>query len=116
MSMTSAYLNAIRDHGQSLITHVGLVDDAGVAIAGLARQPVAWTDDGNGVSRLAADEVFPDIPAGESVGGWRGYSALTVGTDYGGDDFTPVTFGSDAGVERTFTLLASLTTINHTAS
>lgn len=114
MSMTNSYLAALRDHGQSLITHVGLVDDVGTPLA-IDRQPVTWVDEGTAVSRLGGDEAFTDLPGGTVVGGWRGYSALTGGTDYGGDDFTPVTFGSDAGVTRTFTLLAAQTSIDHTA-
>jgi hypothetical protein len=33
MPMNSAYLDALRDHGQSLITHIGLVNAGGGAVA-----------------------------------------------------------------------------------
>lgn len=110
MPMNTAYRNALRDHGQSLITHVGLVDGGGVAVAGVARQPVTWTDSADGVSRPSADHDFT-VASGDIVGGWRGYSALTAGIDYGGDDFTPVTFSNPG----TFKLRADLTAINHNA-
>jgi len=31
-NMEEAYLNAIADHGASLITHIGLVDEAGTEL------------------------------------------------------------------------------------
>ena len=110
--MNATYLNAIRDHGQSLITHVGLVDDVGTEITGgspaYARQAVTWTDDGDGVSRPSGNLVF-DIPAGASVAEWRGYSASTAGTDYGGASLTQ----EDYTGQGTYTLLAASTTITH---
>jgi hypothetical protein len=113
MAMTTAYLDAIRDHGQTLITHIGLVNSAGVELssAGYARQAVTWTDDAGSVSRPTADLVF-DTEAGDEVAGWRGYSASTAGTNYGGADFTAVTFANPG----TFTLLAASTSIDHNAS
>lgn len=42
--METVYLNAIGDHGGSLITHIGLVDDTGTELTGgspaYARQAV----------------------------------------------------------------------------
>lgn len=113
MAMSAAYLDAIRDHGQSLITHIGLVDDTGteLASASYARQAVTWTDEAGSISRPSGDLVF-DTTAGDVVAGWRGYSASTAGTDYGGADLTQVTFGNDG----TYTLLAASTSIDHNAS
>lgn len=112
--MNAAYYNAIRDHGQSLITHLGLVDDGGTELSGgspaYARQPVTWTDDGDGVSRPDADETF-DIPAGVTVAGWRGYSALTGGIDYGGAALTQEAFAA----QGQYQLLAASTSITHQA-
>jgi hypothetical protein len=110
MAMNAAYLNAIRDHGQSLITHIGLVDDTGTELSGggYARQAVTWTDSADGVSRPSANLVFT-TEAGDVVAGWRGFSASTSGTDYGGADLTEVTY-SNAG---TYTLLAASTSITH---
>lgn len=109
--MLAAYLNAIRDHGQSLITHIGLVDETGAEISGgspaYARLPVTWTDDGDGVMRPSADLVF-DVPA-VTVGGWRGYSALTAGTDYGGEVVTNEVFAA----QGQYNLVAAQTAVTH---
>jgi hypothetical protein len=109
MPMNASYLNAIRDHGQSLITHIGLVDDLGAAVA--TREAVTWTDPEDGLSRPSADIVFA-VTAGTTVAGWRGYSAVSAGTEYGGADFTAVSFSNDG----TFTLLAASTSIDHNAA
>ena len=112
--MNVAYYNALRTHGQSLITHIGLVNEAGTEISGgspaYARQAVTWAADGDGVMRPNANLTF-DIPAGVTVGGWRGYSALTVGTDYGGAALTNQLF-ADQGE---YTLVASATGVTHQA-
>lgn len=110
MAMTAAYRNAIRDHGQSLITHIGLVDASGVELTGggYARQAVTWVDDGDGVSRPSADRVFT-TEAGDVVAGWRGYSASTGGTNYGGEAVTQRTYSNPG----TYTLAAAQTSIAH---
>ena len=118
--MNAAYLNAIRDAGQALITHIGLTDAAGTELSGggYARQAVTWTDDSTGVSRPSANLVF-DVEAGDEVGQWRGYSASTAGTDYGGELLedpnnpgNPFSFSNPG----TFTLLAASTSISHATS
>ncbi|MFF3671680.1 phage tail fiber protein [Microtetraspora malaysiensis] len=111
--MTTAYLDAIAGAGRTAVTHIGLVNASGVEITGgsYARKAVTWTASANGVIRPTADLVF-DIPSGGVVAGWRGYSALTGGTNYGGADLTSQSFAS-AG---TYTLLAAGTAINHVAS
>lgn len=113
MPMNVAYLNAVRDHGQSLITHIGLVDGSGVELAGggYARLAVTWVDSADGVSRPSADLTFT-TEAADVVAGWRGFSAVSAGVDYGGGALTSVTF-NNAG---TYKLLAASTSINHTAS
>ena len=113
MAMNSTYLDAIADHGATLITHIGLVNEVGAEITGgtYARQPVTWTGSGDGNNQLSTDETF-NIPAGVTVGGWRGFSALTAGTNYGGADLTQESF-ANAG---TYTLLAASTAIDHNAS
>ncbi|MFF4779401.1 hypothetical protein ACFY05_41960 [Microtetraspora fusca] len=111
--MTTAYLDAIAGAGRTSITHIGLVNASGVEITGgsYARKAAGWTASASGVIRPSADLVF-DIPAGATVAGWRGYSAITAGTNYGGADLTAQNFAS-AG---TYTLLAASTSINHTAA
>lgn len=110
MAMLAAFFNALRDEGQTLITHIGLVDDSGDELTGgspaYARQAVTWTDDGDGVMRPNANLTF-NVPSGTTVGGWRGYSASTSGTNYGGEDLTQETFAN----QGTYTLLAASTSI-----
>lgn len=112
MPMSDPYLDAMRDAGQALITHVGLVDASGVELSGggYARQPVAWTDEASSISRLAGDEVFT-TEAGDVVAGWRGFSALNGGVNYGGAALPQKTYSNPG----TYTLLASLTYIDHNA-
>ena len=80
------YRNTIADYGAGLVTHIGLVDGTGTEISGgtYARQAVTWTSASSGTVRPNADLTF-DVPAGTTVGGWRGFSALTAGTNYGGE-------------------------------
>lgn len=114
MAMTATYLDAVANHGGGLITHIGLVNESGTEISGgsYARKPVTWTAaSGDGLIRPNANLVF-DIPAGVTVGGWRGYSALSGGTNYGGQDLTQEAF-ANAG---TYTLLAASTGIDHNAA
>jgi len=68
---------------------------------------VTWVAAAAGGIRPNADLGF-DVPARIGAG-WRGYSALTGGTNYGGEDLTQETFAS-AGQYR---LLAASTGINH---
>lgn len=105
MPASTALLTALATHIDTLVTHVGLVNAGGVELAGggYARQPVDWVLDGT-TARPSVDESF-SIEAGDTVGGWRGYSALAAGTDYGGDDLPNETYAG-AG---TYTLLAAST-------
>jgi hypothetical protein len=113
--VNAAYLNAIRDHGQSIITHIGLVDDTGTELTGgspaYARKAVTWDDDGDGVSRPTADLAF-DIPPGGIVAEWRGYSASSGGVDFGGEAVAQEEY-TGQGV---YNLLAASTSITHSAA
>ena len=79
--MEAVYRNAIADHGATLISHIALVDETGTEITGgspaYARQPVTWTIASDGTIRPDADLTF-DIPAGVTVGCWRGYDAILL--------------------------------------
>ena len=116
MAMNQTYLNAIADAGAALITHVGLVNGSGVEISGgtpaYARQAVTWTSASGGMVRPNANKTF-DIPAGATVAGWRGYSAVTGGTDYEG---AALTSEGPYGAQGTYTLLAASTGIDHNAA
>ncbi|HHV41480.1 MAG TPA: hypothetical protein GXX72_01340 [Clostridiaceae bacterium] len=110
MAMSENYRNAIANHGGSLIKYIGLVNASGVEISGggYARKAVTWTAASGGTIRPNADLVF-DVPAGATVAGWRGFSAATTGTNYGGEDLTAETF---AGAGQ-YKLLAANTGILH---
>lgn len=116
MSMSEGYRNAIADAGAALITHIGLVDDEGNELSGgaYARLPVYWSAASGGVIRPYADVGLStnlefDVPASTTVGGWRGFSALEEGTNYGGADLTQEAY---AGAGK-YELLAASTGINH---
>lgn len=93
MAMNNAYLNAIANHGATLVKFIGLVDGSGVELSGgdYKRLAVTWTSAVDGTIRPTVDLTF-EVPPASSVGGWRGYSALTAGTEYGGEDLTLETF------------------------
>lgn len=105
--MNSTFHNALATHGASLITHIGLVNSAGTEISGgsYSRQPVTWASTG-ALRRPSLDLVF-NIPAGGQVQGWRGFTALSGGTDYGGATLTSPT--GTYGSAGTFTLAAAST-------
>lgn len=111
-NMTTGYRNAIADHGATLITHIGLVDETGTELTGgdpaYARQAVTWTSAVDGTIRPNADLTF-NVPAGTTVGGWRGYSAATEGTNYGGKALTNEVFAG----QGEYKLLAASTGILH---
>ena len=91
MAMTEGFRNSCADHGAGLITHIGLVIVNGTEISGgspaYARVAVTWAAASAGVIRPNANLTF-NIPAGTTVAGWRGYSASSGGTNYGGADLT----------------------------
>lgn len=113
--MNAAYLDALADHGSTLITHIALFNNGvELASAGYARQPVTWVDDdaaAGGSISPSADLVF-EMTAGDVVDEWRGFSAVTGGIDYGGAPLTEVTFSNDGQ----YTLQAAATGIDHTAA
>lgn len=110
MAMTAAFKNYLLDGGSGcdVMTHIGLVDETGTEITGgsYARKAVTWGDASSGTIRPTGDLTF-DIPASTTVGGWRGFTADTAGTNYGGDDLTNEAF---AGAGQ-YKLLAASTGI-----
>ena len=115
MAMEEGYLNAIATEGGSLITHIGLIDDEATELTGgtpaYARIAVTWTEASGGVIRPNADLTF-NVPASGVVAGWRGYSASTGGTNYGGAALTEETFA----VQGTYKLLAASSGITHSST
>lgn len=110
MPMLENYRNATATYGGSLITHIGLVNQSENEISGggYARQAVTWTTASGGIIRPSTDLTF-DIPAGTTVAGWRGFSASSGGTNYGGHSLTEEYF-ANAGQYK---LVASSTGIKH---
>jgi hypothetical protein len=108
--MNTAFLNALADHGGTLITHLALFDGASEISGGspaYARQAVSWGAASDGLVRPSADHEF-DIPAGAAVDGWRGFTAATGGTDYDGASLTQETYAG----QGTYTLLAAQVAID----
>lgn len=109
--MNAAYHAEMATRGQALVTHIGLFSSSGVELAGggYARRPVSWVRTG-GSLRMAADLVFT-TEAGDTVSEWRGFNALTGGTDYGGKTVATRTWTNPG----TYTLSAASTGIDHQA-
>lgn len=103
--MNSSFHNALAAYGASLITHIGLVDDTGTEITGgtYARKPVTWS--GAAAVKSPDANLLFNIPAGATVAGWAGFTALTGGTNHGGASVTQKNY-TNAG---TYELLAAST-------
>lgn len=110
MAMNDTYLNAIGDHGASIINYIALVNSSGTVVS--AYKSVSWDTAVSGDIQVSADIDFA-IDAGEEVAGWRGYDDDVGTTEYGGEDFGTAETFQNAG---TFTLDASQTSINHNAA
>lgn len=107
MSMTEAFRNLMLDSTVDTITHIALFDGASELTGGsYARKAVTWGDAASGVCRPTGDLTF-DVPSGATVDGWRGFTALSGGTNYGGQALTAETF---AGAGQ-YKLLAASTGI-----
>ena len=89
MVAEAPFLAVMATAGAAVIDYVGLLDESGVELVGgtYARLPVTATATG-GVIELDTDLTF-DVPAGATVGGWSGFSAVSAGTRYGGAALTP---------------------------
>lgn len=113
MAMLTAYLDAIANAGGALITHIGLFNGATELTGGspaYARKAVTWTASAAGLIAPTADLDF-DVPAGATVTNWKGFSAASGGTGYGGETVTTEAFANQ-GVYR---LLAASSGIQHNA-
>ena len=112
MSMNASYQTVVANAGAAAITHIGLVNGSGTEVtgAGYARQPVTWATPATGRKSPNADLTFT-IPAGQTVAGWRGFTALTAGTNHGGFPLTSESFPNGG----TYVLQAASTYIDHLA-
>lgn len=108
--MSEAYRNIMAQAGASAITHIGLVEMNGVELSSsvYSRRAASWGAPNDGKIQLTANLEF-NIAAGESVGGWRGFSAAIGGINYGGADVRLQVFSSP-GI---FILFAADTWIKH---
>lgn len=95
MAMNDTFMDALADHGASLITHIALFDDTGSEVSGgsYARQAVSWNSASNGQVTFSSDLTF-QVPGGTTVAGWRAFDASTGGTNYGGPSLTNETFSN----------------------
>lgn len=108
--MNAAFLDALALEADALITHIALFGNGSEVTGGspaYARLAVTWTAPSAGLIRPTANLVF-DIPAGGVVDEWRGFTASSGGTDYGGAALTEETFAG----QGTYTLLAASTDID----
>jgi hypothetical protein len=109
--MSAAYLAAVTAAGAAEVTHIGLVDETGTELAGGTYARIANAPAAAGATwRPSADLDF-NVPAGTTVGGWRGYDAAAAGTDWGGDDVVQEVYAGDG----TYTLVAAETGVTHSA-
>ena len=112
MPMQRAYLDAIAAAGGRLITHLGLVDESGAELVGgspaYVRQAVTWSVAEHGIIRPTTNLVFA-VPPETTVGGFRAYSSVSDGVDYGGERVTPERFAG----QGEYILLADRTGILH---
>ncbi len=112
--MNEDYLNAIANHGGSIVNYIGLVDDQGNEIDDeyYSRQSVNWTDPVEGLIRPIENLAFNISGGGIIVQGWRGYADETGGIEYGGKDLDPETFTNSGQ----YILIADDTGISHEAA
>lgn len=91
--MENAYLNAIADHGASLITHLSVANGATeLDELAVTRQPITWVAAANGDITINGNVTF-DVAGGSTVDHVQFWSAATGGTYYGSSSVTPESFG-----------------------
>ena len=111
--METAYLNAIANHGGSILTHVGLKDASGTELTGgtpaYARQAVTWTQAVGGVIKPTANLTFA-VPAGANVASW--IVTDSVGTILGSGALTQENYTN----QGEYVLVAATSSISHTSN
>lgn len=108
--MNTAFIDALALQADVLITHIALFGNGSEVTGGspaYARLAVTWTAPSGGLIRPTGNLVF-NIPAAGVVDEWRGFTAITAGTDYGGEVLTEEVFAG----QGTYTLLAASTAID----
>ena len=111
--MQTAYLNAIANHGGTILTHVGLKDASGTELTGgtpaYARQGVTWTQAVNGVIKPAANLTFA-VPAGANVASW--FVTNSAGTILGSGALAQENYTN----QGEYVLLAATSSISHSSN
>lgn len=111
--METAYLNAIANHGGTVLTHVGLKDASGTELVGgtpaYARQAVAWTQAVGGVINPTTNLTFV-VPAGANVASW--FVTNSVGTILGSGTLTQENYTN----QGEYMLIAATSSISHTSN
>ena len=111
--METAYLNAIANHGGSILTHVGLKNASGTELTGgtpeYARQAVTWTPALNGVINPSANLTFA-VPAGANVASW--FVTNSVGAVLGSGALTQENYAN----QGEYVLVAATSSISHSSN
>ena len=111
--METAYLNAIANHGGSVLTHVGLKNASGTELAGgtpaYARQAVAWTQAVDGVIKPTTNLTFA-VPAGANVASW--FVTNSAGTTLGSGTLTQENYTN----QGEYVLVAATSSISHSSN
>lgn len=95
MPLTTSGLNDAVNGVTATITHIALTNGSGTELTGgsYARLPVTWATASGGTRRPSADLAF-NVPAGTTVGGWKGFTALTGGTEKASGTLTSEAYAS----------------------
>jgi len=110
MPMNTNYLNAVANHGASLVTHVSLADGPNEGDElGVTRQSITWSAASDGDLDSSNQPVF-EVTGGNTVSHVQYWGAATGGTYYGSSSVTSETFSGDG----TYTVTDA--DINHNAA
>lgn len=109
MPLTTSGLDDAVNGAVSNISHIGLTDPSGTELSGgdYERLAVTWATAVDGTRRPSTDLEF-DVPAGSTVGGWKGFTASTGGTTKAAEEIEDAEEYTGAG---TYILEASKTAI-----
>ena len=111
--MENAYLNAIANHGGTILTHVGLKNAAGNELSGgspaYARQAVTWTQAVDGIIKPTANLTFA-VPAGANVASW--FVTNSAGTILGSGTLTQENYTN----QGEYVLVAATSSISHSSN
>lgn len=111
--MNSTFHDELANYAATIVTAIGLVDNAGDELVGgsYQRLSVTWDNPDEGVIRPSDNLTF-SVPANSTVAGWVGFDSAGGAVEYGGASL-PLEVYDAAG---TYTLLAASTGIVITTS